>query len=733
MAKSNPKLESALWLASLGFSIMPDKPKKKEPLLKSWKPRQEKCASENMIRKWWKDEPKANVGIVTGKISGIFVIDLDGPGARPMLEKKLGHKLPKTPFVKTGRGEHLYFKDDDNITGNRTKVLSDENGNSVDVRADGGQVLAPPSVHPNGSLYKWGIKPKDDRSNIAMCPPKLIELLTSDAEQECEATGQITKGSRNDAVTKEGGRRLDSCNSENELYKELGEFNRNKCNPPLPQKEIKSIAKSVWRYKKDKKSGESKKDRLVGIVRKNYQLFHDAEKEPFASIDGETFRVESKQFQRRLASDYYKKYHDAPTKNDLSDASLTITAIAVNDAPQEEVHIRIAGDLEKDIIYIDMADDKGHVIEITSSGWKVIQNPGIRFLRPTGMTPMPCPSKKGDIEILKSFVHLEDESEFALIIMFLLNCFRPVGPYIILQIIGGHGSAKSTFTQFLKSIIDPSTVSKRNLPRKPWDIAIAAKNSFMLPYDNLNGMSQDVSDALCGLSTGEGFCTRMLYTNDEEVLIFAECPVILNGITEIGTKEDLKDRIVRITFRPILEEERRPHSEIQKEFKEVAPIILGGLLDAASGALKNFRKVNLPRKPRMADSLIWAMASEGTLGWDEGTFARVYFQNQAEKWGYTVDSSPVLRTLKEYLVENESWSGTTSDLLDTLNSMNRYKNDPTWPKEARGLTAILNMGEIALINEGILISKKRIRGQRILVIKYQGDGQGDGGDGQGDG
>lgn len=140
----NEFLTSALDYQRHGFSVFPVKPKTKVPLTKNGF----KDASNNpeKIKTWWEKYPNANVGIATGKVSGLEVIDVDGdyPHDWPT--------LPKTARVKTSKGWHYYFTYPEGQTiKSRTRV----NGHNVDIRADGGYVVAPPSVHPDGGRYEF--------------------------------------------------------------------------------------------------------------------------------------------------------------------------------------------------------------------------------------------------------------------------------------------------------------------------------------------------------------------------------------------------------------------------------------------------------------------------------------------------------------------------------------------------------------------------------------------------
>ncbi|WP_461367561.1 bifunctional DNA primase/polymerase, partial [Candidatus Darwinibacter acetoxidans] len=198
-------LESALELWRSGFSVIPAHPGGKRPLV-PWIEYQSRKPTEEEIRQWWQQYPNANIGIVTGKISGIVVIDLDPDKGGNESGARIYEQAPTDLIVKTGRGGyHLYcrYPEDVDHISNRVGLLP-----GVDIRADGGYVVAPPSVHSSGRLYEWTRRGKPGK-----LPPHLVGLLTSHAPAERDGEGSspkwlsgllagVGKGQRNDACAR---------------------------------------------------------------------------------------------------------------------------------------------------------------------------------------------------------------------------------------------------------------------------------------------------------------------------------------------------------------------------------------------------------------------------------------------------------------------------------------------------------------------------------------------------
>lgn len=141
------KSDQAIEYVELGFSVIPVRPDKR-PLIR-WQEYQQKRANKRQIRKWWSQWPNANVGIVTGSISGIMVVDVDSQTGHDTLNNYLPENL-LTPVVNTPSGGwHYYFRYKKGLV-NRARTITD-----CDVRTDGGYIVAPGSCGKNGLAYSW--------------------------------------------------------------------------------------------------------------------------------------------------------------------------------------------------------------------------------------------------------------------------------------------------------------------------------------------------------------------------------------------------------------------------------------------------------------------------------------------------------------------------------------------------------------------------------------------------
>jgi hypothetical protein len=464
--------------------------------------------------------------------------------------------------------------------------------------------------------------------------------------------------------------------------------------------------------------GPTQADILIDLAQ-SAELFHAPDGTGFADLDinghRETWPIRTKGFRRWLACRFFEATQGAPSSEALQSALNVIEARAHFDAPERAVHIRVGGFDGR--LYLDLCDRTWRAVEISTDGWRVIDNPPVRFRRAAGMQPLPVPKPGGSVEALRSFLNVQSNAHFVLVVAWALACLRNCGPYPVIVLSGEQGTAKSTFSAILRALLDPNTAPLRALPREDRDLFIAASNGHVLVFDNVSGLPAWISDTLCRLATGGGFAVRQLYTDQDEVLFDATRPVILNGIEEIVTRPDLADRAVFLTLEPIPEERRRPEAELWAAFEAERPRILGVLLDAVVEGLKRLPETRLEKLPRMADFALWATACETVL-WPTGTFWSAYCGNRDEAVEGVIDADPIATAVRAVMATRTVWTGTASDLLGALAEVvgERVAKSKTWPDGPRALAGRLRRAATFLRKIGIEIGFGREGRARTRTI-----------------
>jgi hypothetical protein len=242
-------IRTALGYAKRGLSVFPCRVKDKRPATANGL--KDATTDPAIIERWWREEPEFNIGLATGAVSGTFVVDVDGLDAEAELRKLEAQfgALPPTVESLTARGRHLFFQCPELPVRNSAGKLAP----GIDVRGDGGYVLAPPSKHPSGRIYCWSV---DSVNAFAPAPGWLLAKLVAPATANggaglppaelrdlvCEG---VDEGRRNESIARLAGyllrRRVDAVVT----LEILTLWNASKCRPALDATEINNIVDSI--------------------------------------------------------------------------------------------------------------------------------------------------------------------------------------------------------------------------------------------------------------------------------------------------------------------------------------------------------------------------------------------------------------------------------------------------------------------------------------------------------
>lgn len=248
-SNKNEMLGAALHYRRLGFSVIPLKPRSKEPMI-LWKKYQEERASEEKIQQWFTQYPEANIGIVTGKISNLVVLDVEEGGK--------SNNLPPTVTAWTGgNGCHYYYRyPKDKTISNATRVRD-----LIDVRGEGGYAVAPPSVHSSGRKYKWAISPRNE-DDFGSLPEWVLQLGSRKSQPKfLETVGGVPEGQRNVSETVLVGKLLSLLPKKDwgsigwPLVRAWNAQNK----PPLSEEELCGVFESIAKREIAKRGGGDRK------------------------------------------------------------------------------------------------------------------------------------------------------------------------------------------------------------------------------------------------------------------------------------------------------------------------------------------------------------------------------------------------------------------------------------------------------------------------------------------
>ena len=259
-------LAAALQFADYHWSVIPMRAHDKRPLIK-WLEYQRRLATANEINEWYRRWPTANVGIVTGSISGLVVLDIDPRhgGEQSLAQwEKAYEPLPLTLEARTGGGgRHLYFQHPGGVIHNRVGIAP-----GIDLRGDGGCVVAPPSIHSSGEAYTWVMGHEPGTLALAELPGWLSTLVKSEARspghnpdhwRQVVKTG-VAEGVRNNTLASLSGHLLAHDVDPDVVMELLLCWNRIRCSPPLDDDEVVNTVTSISRRHQPGSSVETQPD-----------------------------------------------------------------------------------------------------------------------------------------------------------------------------------------------------------------------------------------------------------------------------------------------------------------------------------------------------------------------------------------------------------------------------------------------------------------------------------------
>ncbi len=263
MTEVDAVLQAALAYARRGWSVIPLQHGEKRPLVR-WMPYQRQAAAEPEIRDWFHRWPDANVGIVTGIVSGLVVLDIDAPhggeAALSELEQRHGRLQDTVEAITGGGGRHLYFGHPGVVVRNKVGLAP-----GIDLRGDDGMVVAPPSLHPSGRRYAWAPSHSPEEAVPAVMPDWLHRLAVGTPGRLGHSAAYwrqlvlegVPEGQRNNTIASLTGHLLWHGVDTDVALELLLCWNRVRCRPPLPEDEVTAVVRSIARlHERERTSSE---------------------------------------------------------------------------------------------------------------------------------------------------------------------------------------------------------------------------------------------------------------------------------------------------------------------------------------------------------------------------------------------------------------------------------------------------------------------------------------------
>lgn len=491
--------------------------------------------------------------------------------------------------------------------------------------------------------------------------------------------------------------------------------------------------------------GKYSKARDIAIVNGlNYYYIELEDKHYIDYGNGLLLETNTSEFQKYIIGLCETVFDQVFTIQDIKQATGSINSYIARYGERKDIRLRTAYNQQDDSIYIDLCSKANEVIQINADGFKVIPmvECPIIFKRDKEMAELPKPiyrPDQQDYKLLQKYLNYANEDDFKIITSFLLASNAPVINQPILSVTGEAGSGKTTLMTVLSELIDPHKTSNKKTDQvvkvkrqfSSDEYAVLKQNSYLLPIDNLSGISGDLSDAICMTVTGGSVKGRKLYSDGEHITLSLSGVVILNGINEMIKKPDLVNRSLFVDL-PQIKADKRKELELWSDFEKDKPYILGSLYNAIATGFKNRKMiVESPEKDyRLTGFREFIAKCTPALNWEVQEWNEAIVKNMSEAIEKSIETNPFIDSVitllrqnsKEYSVIN--WIGDGQDLIDTIVYMNNRAidyDDYVFPK-ARNVTnrlkqeaSVLRQYDIEVITGN---PKLRTKSKKYIHLRF---------------
>lgn len=461
------------------------------------------------------------------------------------------------------------------------------------------------------------------------------------------------------------------------------------------------MSENVEKTVNDKELQRTKKDEIGLFIENYFKCFS-----PILGLCSTTDRpiityiFDNKQYTRYIERlDYQrlimKMMHETGFSTDqLLHASEKVINMFVGMAVASERKLDIFrrnGNFEGDI-YINLGDKDGNFIGITEEGWRKTNRAPIHFITSPKDTPLPdpiCCELNDFLPIWNNLFNFKDQNSSYIALAFTIKAMMPgSGANPILVIEGVQGSGKTTISTVFKKLIDPTTPAVFSPPAHGKDLLIMANSSYLIVIDNSSGLSPQMSDELCRMSTGVGMILRVLYQTDEERVYNLCKPIIINGIEELTDRADFVERALILYLNPIKSDTRISESHFWESFNENYPKLLGGLYSLISHVLKVLPSIQNKNLVRMTEFNRIGLALDKAFNNPDGYFSDVLKEHQDQKISSIFDSDMFCQLIKEALERSGNLEGSASQLMKKIyrNQSDKIPNNilPRDPRKFKG-------------------------------------------------
>jgi 5S rRNA maturation endonuclease (ribonuclease M5) len=447
------------------------------------------------------------------------------------------------------------------------------------------------------------------------------------------------------------------------------------------------------------------------------RVFLDQHGIPWVTVKQEeafkNLKLESKAFDNYVFRLYVDKYGDAVHEETIKSLKRYLETCAKE---KRDLSNRFASSETE--VWIDSGNDSWDAFHVTAQGWGVEKCPSPLFYRKPHQQELPIPRRGRDLSALLPLLPIKRASDRLLFFVWLVTV--PLAhisrPLIILT--GPPGSGKTLCCEFVRSLLDPSSVGTVPLSKDHTEFVQMLNNQGMIMLDNVGTIPAWASDALCRAVDGAGVTKRKLHTDDEDITWFFRRTGIMSAIDRPVSATDILDRAICIEVERIPDIMRQDRGSLVKLFEEIRPELFESLLDTLSKALALKPAVRSDRLPRMGEWCLYGGAAAELLGFGRDQFIAAYRCKIKDQSEQSLDWDVVALIVRSFVDREPRWEGSVSQLHAILSETAlRSGVSAEWPKAPHVFSGKLRKISHKLAALGIRITFGRTKYHNTVSLQ----------------
>lgn len=379
---------------------------------------------------------------------------------------------------------------------------------------------------------------------------------------------------------------------------------------------------------------------------------------------------------------------------------------------------RIGGNADETAYFL--ANESNTIIKVNKDSIKRVKRANnYYFYKKTSLIPQVNYKfrEKSLLDELKPFLNMDEDMQILFTTMLVQN-FLCTSSHFLGIISSQQGSGKTTFTNMIRCLIDPSIASVTTIPDNADALKTQLANNYVVCYDNTKTLTHEFSDILCGAVTGSASSKRKLYSNNDEVIIKFHNAIFINGIDVVPKQSDLLERSILLKLNTIPLSKRKSEGTIKQNFESARPYIFGAILTTLQGYYQNKDTTDVVGNHRMAGAYKECYIIANFLGVAD-KFVEAFNHNQKLLLDTYSDTNSVISAVISFM-KFKGEKIVRGSVQSLYNDIKSCADINAFPKSASVFSRELNIQSTTLYQLGYSVSFNKKHCFTQLTITERG-------------